>query len=233
MGEQPFAGNAKFGHYLLERWEQGWLDRYVSKVPPWLETHHLTLLTFLWSGLIVLCSWLARRDIRWLWASSAVIVFQYLTDHFDGLVGRYRGTGLVRWGYYMDHLLDFVFLCALGGGYAWLVPEAWRLAVLLIMGCFASVMVSTFLAFNVTNQFQLAYFRIGPTEFRIALLIINTLIISSQGFQQPWEVVLPIILAVSVVAAAVVVYRTQRRILAMDMAEKSSSNQPTTKDSQP
>ncbi|MDP3722139.1 MAG: CDP-alcohol phosphatidyltransferase family protein [Candidatus Omnitrophota bacterium] len=219
MGERSFAGNAKVGKPLLDRFEQALVKRCVSKIPPWLQTYHLTLLSLVWSGLILLCSRLATEDIHWLWGSSAVILCQYVTDLFDGAVGRYRNTGLVRWGYYMDHLLDFVFLGAVGGGYAWIVPEAYRLHVLLLMGCYATLMVSTFLAFNVTNEFQLAYFRIGPTEARIVLLAINALLILSEGFRQRLERASPAILAVSVAALAVVVYRTQRRLWTMDVPE--------------
>ena len=217
MGEQPFAGNAKVGKPLLDRFEQGLVSRYVSKVPPWLETYHLTLLSLVWSGLILFFSWLATGDIRWLWGSSAVIVAQYLTDLFDGAVGRHRHTGLVRWGYYMDHLLDFVFLFAIGTGYAWIAPEPYRIHVLLVMGCFATAMVSTYLAFNVTHEFRLSHFRIGPTEVRIALIAVNTLAVYSEGFQQWLKVAIPAILAVSLAALAVVVYRTQHHIWTLDM----------------
>jgi hypothetical protein len=59
--------------------------------------------------LILLFSYWAARDLRWLWGVSAMIFMQYATDHYDGKLGKYRGTGLVRWGYYMDHLLDYFF----------------------------------------------------------------------------------------------------------------------------
>ena len=220
MGGQPFAGDVKVGRFLFDRFERALIARCVSRIPPWLQTHHLTLLSLVWSGLILFFSWLATGDIRWLWGSSAVIVCQYLTDLFDGAVGRYRNTGLVRWGYYMDHLLDFVFLCAMGVGYAWIAPEPFRIHVLLVMCCFAAAMVSTYLAFNVTNEFRMSHFRIGPTEVRIVLIAVNTLAIYSEGFQQRLEAAIPLILAVSLAALAVVVCRTHRRIWDLDMANK-------------
>jgi hypothetical protein len=36
---------------------------------------------------------------------------QWFTDCLDGALGRYRDTGIPKWGYYMDHFLDFVFMC--------------------------------------------------------------------------------------------------------------------------
>lgn len=222
MGEQPFAGNAKTGAPLLARWEQAFINRSVSRIPPWLETYHLTLLSLVWSGLVLWFSWLARGDLRWLWGSSAAIVCQYLTDIFDGAVGRHRNTGLVRWGYYMDHLLDFIFLCAIGLGYAWLMPASVRLPLVAITMAFAGMMASTYLAFAVTNQFRISHFRIGPTELRIVLLAVNTLMMCSAGFRQGLETAVPAVLAVSLAALGIVMYRTQRRIWDLDMVNKPS-----------
>jgi len=220
MGEQPFAGNARVGKPLLDRWEQALIARYVPRIPPWLQTYHLTLLSLVWSGLVLWCSWRARGNLQWLWGSSAAIVCQYLTDIFDGAVGRHRNTGLVRWGYYMDHLLDFIFLCALGIGYAWLMPASVRMHLVAITLAFAGAMASTYLAFNVTNEFRMSHFRIGPTELRIALLTLNTLLICSEGFRRGLETAVPAALAVSLAALGLVVYRTQRRIWDMDMADR-------------
>ena len=87
--------------------------RYVTSVPGWLETYHLTLLTVVWCMGILLLGWLARGNIQWMWMISLMIVFQYITGLFDGAVGRYRNTGLVKWGFFMDHFLDYIFLCAM------------------------------------------------------------------------------------------------------------------------
>ena len=96
------------------------MARWVNRVPFWLETHHLTLLTIPWTGLVIASAWQVREsgDIRWFWGVSLAIVLQYLTDLFDGAVGRTRNTGLVKWGFYMDHFLDYVFQCGLIIGYA-------------------------------------------------------------------------------------------------------------------
>jgi hypothetical protein len=81
-------------------------------------------------------------------------------------------------------------------------------------------MASTYLAFNVTNEFRMSHFRIGPTELRIALLTFNTLLICSHGFRRGLESAVPAALAISLAALGVVVYRTQRRIWDMDMSHK-------------
>jgi hypothetical protein len=48
-------------------------------MPWWMGTQHLTLLTLLWSGLILLFSYLVRTNPRYLLALCAVI-FVYQTQ---------------------------------------------------------------------------------------------------------------------------------------------------------
>src|ERR1044071_924411 len=134
------------------------------------------MMTVVWSLLIVFFSYLAARNIRWLWMVSLMIAFQWLTDHYDGKVGKYRNTGLVRWGYYMDHLLDYFFLCSVIIGYAFILPERSRYQILIMLAIFSGYEVSTFLAFAATDRFKISYLRFGPTEFRLAIIIINALL---------------------------------------------------------
>src|ERR1044072_7271525 len=112
------------------------------------------MLTPLWSGVIlVFCVW-AAADLRLLWGVSAMVFMQYVTDHYDGKIGKYRGTGLVRWGYYMDHLLDYLFLCSFVIGYAFILPERSRYQILILLALCSGYEVTTFLAFSTTDRFK-------------------------------------------------------------------------------
>ncbi len=110
-----FAGDKKVGYSLFGKLEQRLVKAYVGRIPSFIETYHLTLTTLLWSMAIVGFSYLAQFNIHWMWLTSVMIIFQYLTDLFDGAVGRLRNTGLIRWGYYMDHFLDYIFLSLVSG----------------------------------------------------------------------------------------------------------------------
>ena len=118
MQNQQFAGASKTNTSFLSPLERRLAPVVIPRIPAWLETHHLTMLTLVWSLLILLFGFLAAGNIRWLWLVSLMVFFQYITDHYDGKVGKVRNTGLLRWGYYMDHLLDYFFLCSVIIGYA-------------------------------------------------------------------------------------------------------------------
>ena len=176
------------------------------------------MLTLIWSLLILGFSYLAATDIQWLWGVSLMIFFQYVTDHYDGKVGKYRNTGLLRWGYYMDHLLDYVFLCSVIIGYAFILPERSRYQLLFLLAVFAAFAVSAFLAFSATDRLTISYLKLGPTEFRLALIVINTLLIL---FGTRYMISsLKYVNAGAVAGLCFVVYQTQKNIWKLDMKER-------------
>jgi phosphatidylglycerophosphate synthase len=215
---QQFAGATKTTTSFLTPLERRLATKVLPRIPSWLETYHLTMLTLVWSGFILLFSYWAAGDLRWLWGVSAMIFLQYVTDHYDGKIGKYRGTGLVRWGYYMDHLLDYVFLCSVIIGYAFILPERSRYQVLIMLAIFAGYEVSTFLAFAATDRLQISYLKFGPTEFRLALIIINALLV-----QYGTKKMIGGLKYVNIGAAiglVLMIYRTHKLIWELDMKEK-------------
>lgn len=220
MQNEKFAGASKVNTSFLSPLERRLAPRVIPRIPVWLETHHLTMLTLLWSFLILVFSFLAARNIRWLWMVSVMIFFQYVTDHYDGKVGKFRNTGLVRWGYYMDHLLDYFFLCSIIIGYAFILPETSRFQLLLLLALFAAYDFSTFLAFSATQELKISYLKFGPTEFRLALIVINGLLIS---FGTRYMVTgLKWVNAGAAVGLCLLVYVTQRKIWHLDMQGKDA-----------
>ena len=219
--KEQFAGATKAGVSLLGPVERRLARHVLPRVPAWLGTHHLTLLTLAWSGLVLVFSRLAAGDLRWLWAVSLAIVSQYLTDHLDGKVGKLRGTGLVRWGFYMDHLLDYVFLCSVLVGYALILPETARLHLLLVLAVFGGFMVNSFLTVAAGGSFRIAHLGLGPTEFRLALVAANALV-ALHGTKYLAKS-LPYVAAGGFVCLCLLVYATQRRIWRLDMELKRAA----------
>jgi len=213
-----FAGDKKKGASILGPIEKRFVAKYVSKIPKSIETYHLTYTTIAWSGIIILSGYLAKNNIHWLWLSSVMIVFQYLTDLFDGAVGRHRNTGLIKWGYYMDHFLDYVFLCSILISYYFILPAYYAKDLFFILAILGSFMVNSFLSFAATNEFKIEYMKIGPTEIRILFIVINTLFII---FGKTYlYLTLPFSLIFSFIGLIIVVYRTQRYIWKLDMKNK-------------
>lgn len=152
-----------------------------------------------------------------------MVVFHYITDHLDGKVGKYRNTGLVRWGYYMDHLLDYVFMCAVLLGYAMLCTDKGRYNMLFLLAVFAGYMVNSFLTVAALGEFKVDLVKFGPTEFRIAIVIINTLLIF--GGVKKMNRPLIYVAAGGLIGLCILVYQTQKKIWQLDMTEKGKLQQ--------
>lgn len=216
---EKFAGDKKVGVSLLGNLEKKFIQKYVGRVPKFLETYHLTLLTIPWCVGIIVFSYLAQWNIYWMWFTSLMIILQYLTDAFDGAVGRLRNTGLIKWGYYMDHFLDYIFLCSILIGYSFLFNDEYN-SLFFVLAIFGAFMVNSYLSFASTNEFKIEYLRVGPTEIRLLFIFINTMIIIVGNTHLRWS--LPWVLVFSLCGLCLVVYKTQKYIWKKDMELKNN-----------
>jgi len=218
MKPDAFGGATHLGASLLTRPENWLVAKGLPLIPKGLETYHLTALTLLWSGLIVVFGFLALESLSWLAAIALLIAFQYLTDVFDGKIGKLRNTGLVRWGFYMDHLLDYIFLCTIVISYALIAPprlEFWFLALL------GAMLVHAYLAFASTNQLRVHFFGFGPTEGRLLFILFNLgLIRTGTAF---FAIAVPVAVVLAAVAFAALVIRQHRVLWRMDMDARAEA----------
>ena len=219
MTQSQFGGDKKTGKWAFANLERRMVTWMVPKVSSWPETYHLTMLTLVWSIGIVVASLLARASLHWLWLVSGFIVLQYLSDVLDGAVGRHRDTGLFKWGFYMDHFLDFLFLASIIVGYSLALPHIagyWFFALLVVGG---ALMVNSFLSFAATNEFQIATLGIGPTEIRLFFFVNAAMVL----FGTAWlPFALPVILGILTITLAWSVWQSHRRIWGIDMESKRS-----------
>jgi len=216
MVETEFAGAVKSNRSILSPLERRFSEWAVPRLPAWLETYHLTMMTVIWCALILLGGYLARNDIRWLWLVSASVAGQYITDHLDGKLGKFRKTGLVRWGYFMDHLLDYFFLSAILASYLFVLPGPDRTGMFPVFVVFGGYLVLTYLATASTGRFRIAAVGLGPTEFRIAIIVINVLLI--RYGTRTMAAALPWVAGGAFVLLVWMAYRTHREVWDLDMA---------------
>ena len=154
-----------------------------------------------------------------MWLVSLMIALQYFTDLFDGAVGRSRNTGLVKWGFFMDHFLDFIFLSAVIIGYYMISPVGLELYFFGILTLTGGFMVISFLSFGATNEFEIYHFGMGPTEVRIALILLNATIVFLGT--DIWPITVPITFYLLLVALVVLTFLTHRKLWKIDMENRA------------
>ena len=222
-GAQPFAGAGKTNFGLLVPFERRLAAFVLPRIPEWIETYHLTLLTPVWSIGIVISDRMAAGSLSWLWMTNLMIVLHYFTDHFDGKLGKYRNTGLRKWGFYMDHLFDYGFLCSILIGYSFLIPQKSIFSMLLVLCVMSAFMFHTFLMLAATDEFKVSFSRFGPTELRIALLVINALLVKfgTRGLNGA----LPWVAFGGVITLSILAYIAQRKLWQIDMQAKAEAEE--------
>ena len=219
MAQEAFGGDKKHGQSLLHAPEQKFIGWAVPRLPQWLRSWQLTMVTVAWSAGMILFGRLAAPDPKgswWMMAMSAMVFGQWLTDSLDGSLGRTRGEGLVKWGFFMDHFLDTIFAGSMVIGYSFLAPGGTGFLFSMLLLVTMAMMALSFLSFAATNQFQIAHHGIGPTEIRIGYIALNTFVFFVGNGVFWWG--LPVVLILNIVVLAGLAWRTQRDLWYIDKA---------------
>lgn len=217
-----FKGDQKHLDHLLLPLEKKLLATLLPRIPSCLGTEQLTLMTLLWSAGAVISGYLAAGDFSWLWGVNICIALQHITDMLDGAVGRERNTGLIRWGFYADHLFDYIFVSAVVTGYSFVLPESHQVWSMLALVSCGGLMSHTFLDFAITNDYKISYGRIGISELRWLVILFNLLCLIS-GKVMFIRLFPCVVIAITSVFIAVVI-RSQAHYRRMDRSGHNINN---------
>jgi archaetidylinositol phosphate synthase len=166
--------------FLLARAEGRLLEWIARRLPARILPDHLTALGVLAAIGIAVAYLLSNGDKAWLWAASALLVVHWLGDSLDGTLARVRRIERPKYGYYLDHLVDALATALIGLGLG-LSPWMLLSVGLAIVIAYLVLSINTYLETYVFGTFTLGYGRLGPTEARLALIVLNTLIAVGAG----------------------------------------------------
>jgi archaetidylinositol phosphate synthase len=166
--------------FLLAGPEQRVLEWIARRLPSRVLPDHLTALGVVAAVGIAAAYGLSNDHSAWLWAASALLVVHWLGDSLDGTLARVRKIERPTYGYYLDHLLDAVATALIGIGLG-LSPYMLLATGLVIVIAYLVLSINTYLETYAFGVFTLGYGRIGPTEARLALVVVNTLIALGVG----------------------------------------------------
>lgn len=146
----------------------------AQRQPRWMTSDILTYIgTF---GAIVIAAGyvLSAWNPAFLWISSMGFVINWYGDSLDGTLARVRNLQRPVYGYYLDHTIDAIneVIIFVGVGLSGLIHLEIALMAL-VMYLLMTINVS--INAHLKKEFRLTYAKMGPTEFRIIMIIINTL----------------------------------------------------------
>jgi phosphatidylglycerophosphate synthase len=174
----PDAPRSK--QFVLAGVEGRVLEWIARRLPRWVMPDHMTVLGVVAAFGILAAYILSNEHSAWLWAASALLVVHWFGDSLDGTLARVRRIERPRYGYYLDHLVDALATALIGLGLG-LSPYMLLAVGLAIVIAYLVLSINTYLETYAFGVFTLGYGRIGPTEVRLALIGLNTLLALGVG----------------------------------------------------
>ena len=172
MPKSP-AEHQRTSEFILAGFERAVLPRLARALPRWVMPDHLTALGLLASTAIAAAYLLSNRDPAWLWLASGALVVQWFGDSLDGTLARVRKAERPRYGYYLDHLTDAYSTLAIGLGLG-LSPYMLFSVGLAVVTAYLILSINVYLETYVFGEFSFSYGKLGPTEVRVMLILLNT-----------------------------------------------------------
>jgi len=166
--------------FLLARHEARVLEWVARRLPSWVMPDHLTALGVVAAVGIAAAYLLSNGHGAWLWAASGLLLVHWLGDSLDGTLARVREIERPTYGYYLDHLVDAIATALIGLGLG-LSPYMLLSTGLVIVISYLVLSINTYLETYAFGVFTLGYGRVGPTEVRILLIGLNTLLALGVG----------------------------------------------------
>ena len=155
----------------LEKKVLVWL---AKRQPRWVTSDMMTFIGVLGAVVIAVGYILTSQNINFLWLSSLGFIINWYGDSLDGTLARVRNTQRPIYGYYLDHTVDAIneVMIFVGVGLSGLMHlEIALLALVMYLLMTINVSINA----HLKKEFKLTYASMGPTEFRIIMIIINTL----------------------------------------------------------
>lgn len=173
VNSRSYDGNNNKIESILSPINHEIVSQSIPYFPTWIETYHLTGITFIWVVILIIGGILSSYSPLAVWLCLLALVGHIITDAFDGALGRYRNTGLVRWGYYVDHFGDYLLSCALIISFRLIEPRLNEYLIMFLVVVITGFFIHSLLATVTLNKFTLTFFKLfSPLEGQLAYVFV-------------------------------------------------------------
>jgi phosphatidylglycerophosphate synthase len=161
---------------ILNSLEKKALVWMALRIPRKINSDHLTVLGFMGALLSSAGYILSNLESNFLWLASLGLLVNWFGDSLDGTLARVRKAQRPTYGFFIDHSIDglTVFAICVGAG---LSPYINFAVAMLILAGYLLLSVLTYINTYLKGEFKITYNKLGPTEFRLLVILINTLFI--------------------------------------------------------
>lgn len=170
---------------ILNKYEKKALVWMAERMPSWVNSDMLTFVGFLGACVMATGYALSNVNLMWLWLSSLGLFINWFGDSMDGSLARVRGTRRKTYGFFIDHNVDVIneTIMFIGVGASPLVNMSFAMLALV---AYFMLSVYVYIDCHLKGEMRLTYGGLGPTEFRLLLVIVNTLFMYIPWFSE-WK----------------------------------------------
>lgn len=159
---------------LLNASEKKVLIWLAKRQPHWMTSDILTAIGVVGAVIVAVGYILSNFNSGWLWLASLGFLINWYGDSLDGTLARVRNTQRPIYGFYLDHNIDGITMAimCIGAGLSNMLNLYIAMGVLTI---YLLLSISVYINAHLKGEFKLTYAGMGPTEFRLIMIIVNTL----------------------------------------------------------
>lgn len=158
---------------ILNPLEKKALIWMAERLPSWVTSDMLTYFSLFGAVVIAAGYLLTNYDPAWLWLASFGFVLHWVGDSLDGTIARVRRQSRPLYGFYIDHNMDCITEAFIFGGMG-LSAYMHFWVGLMIFCVYLAMEVYVMICAHLKNEFKLTYGLLGPTEFRLLVVLLNT-----------------------------------------------------------
>ncbi len=151
----------------------------AERQPKWMTSDILTFIGFLGAVIIAVGYALSANPV-FLWLASFGWIINWYGDSLDGTLARVRKQQRPVYGFFIDHTVDCIneSIMVIGIGMS---PFMQFDVAIMCLVAYLLISVYVYISAHLKGEFKLTYGKMGPTELRVIMIIVNTL-----WFFIPW-----------------------------------------------
>ena len=157
---------------ILNAAEKKVLVWLAERMPSWVTSDMLTFVGFIGALVVAAGYALSNLSLYWMWLSCLGLFINWFGDSLDGSLARVRNTQRKTYGFFIDHNVDVIneTIMFIGVGCSPIMNMSF--AMLALVGYFM-LSIYVYIDCHLKGEMRLTYGGLGPTEFRIILILVN------------------------------------------------------------
>jgi phosphatidylglycerophosphate synthase len=157
---------------ILNPYEKKILVYLAERMPAWVNSDMLTFVGFVGALIMATGYSLSNLNLNWLWLSCFGLLVNWFGDSLDGSLARVRNTQRKTYGFFIDHNVDVIneTIMFISVGVSPLVNMSFAMFALI---AYLMLSVYVYIDCHLKGEMRLTYGGLGPTEFRLLLIITN------------------------------------------------------------